>query len=50
MLYRFITIKVVVLEVLSEHHDFLCGQQLALCGFPQNFHLCYCDPGFTLFM
>ena len=26
MLYPFITIKLVMFDVLSEHHDFLCGQ------------------------
>jgi len=36
--------------VLSEHHDFLCGQWHVLCGSSQNFHLCYCNPGFRLFM
>jgi len=27
MLYTFITIKLAVFSVLSERHDFLCGQQ-----------------------
>jgi hypothetical protein len=39
MLQRFITSKLVVFEVISEHHNFLCGQHHVGEGSPFQHHV-----------